>query len=271
MTRVNTNLTFSLSLWQQAMASACCGDTRVVKTMLKNSNSSKQQDHQLKIYRHNFIGSRLNVLEQTFPLLQKLLGRDYLRQCGRHYISTNNSHYNCDLNKLGVDFPLYLQQLQHTKNELAAYPWLADLAQFDYLLHDIYYSDNDRTFDFNAFQQSSENLARLYFHYSNSIRLLQSNWPLTEISEDINKQQIQSHYPANKQNLCISRQHWKSNSQIVSSDAWQLLLGLHKGLSMQQLLTEIPNAQQLLPLFIQRGWICGFSLSKSKRPVFNDV
>lgn len=262
---------FNLSRWQQAITSACSGDSRAAKTMLKNSSSSEQQDHQLNIYRNNFMGSRLSVIEQTFPLLHKLLGRDYLRQCGRHYICTSTAHYDSDLNKLGVDFPAVLQKLQQEKKELAAYPWLADLAQLDYLLHNTYYCTDDVTFDFNAFQQSKNNLDQLYFHCSNSIKLIESDWPIIDISEDINSHKIQKHYPKNKQNLCISRQNWQTTSHGLNSETLQLLLQLLEGLPMHRLLTENPNAQQLLPVFIQRGWICGFGLENGTEQVSNNV
>lgn len=254
-----TDNNFNLDRWQQAITSACNGDSRSAKAMLKDSSSSEQQNHQLNIYRNNFIGSRLSVIEQTFPLLQKLLGRDYLRQCGRHYISTSAAHYASDLNQLGVDFPIVLQKLQQEKDELSAYPWIADLAQLDYLLHNTYYCSDDVTFDFDAFQQSSKNLDRLYFHCSHSIKLLESDWPLIDISDDINCHKIQEHYPKNKQNLCISRQNWQACRHLLNSETLQLLLQLLEGLPMRQLLTKNPNAQQHLPVFIQRGWICGFT------------
>lgn len=270
------NATPTLHTWQQAITRACSGNTangnqQGLATLEHPGTPFEIINRQLSIYRNNFIGSRLKVIEQTFPRLKVLLGQDYLRQCGRHYLQTTHSHYNANLNELGSDFPSYLKRLQASKTELQNYPWLNDLAALDYKLHNIYYAADDPQFNFERFKQygnaHSHALNRLQFQLSHSVEAFESQWPIATIHSDISVQKIQYSYPKKQQCLSLYRQQWQAQYKTISTHEHKLLLQLQKSTPMKLLLDENPQAERLLPVFIQRGWICGFTTINSNQAV----
>lgn len=275
-TRIPENTTSTLYAWQHAITRACStGNVDVnqhVPTALKHPQISPETiNRQLNVYRNNFIGARLKVIEQTFPRLKALLGQNYLRQCARHYLQTTNSHYNANLNELGRDFPSYLQTLQVAKTELQDYPWLNDLAALGYQLHSIYYAADDASFNVENFEQHgsahSQALSSLRFQLSHSVEVFQSSWPIATIHCDISAKKIQYSYPRKEHYLCLYRQQWQVQYRDINIFEYNLLLQLRKNAPMKQLLEENAQAQQLLPIFIQRGWICGFTAINSNQAV----
>lgn len=274
----------SLRQWQQAIIKVCeKSDTKQSAAenslpsplggWLKFNEAQSVRDLQdrLQVYRNNFVGSRLNILEETFPRLLKLLGTDYLRQCGRSYLSklseSNNrnwQHYTCitaaDLNRLGEQFPSFLRELQVKNHELSQYPWLADLATLDFQLHTAYYSSNDPVFDFDSLQEQSEHIDQIRFELSYSLALINSDWPLADINTDIEGGKIQETYPHSEHKLCVYRQNNKAIVAKLKFIESKLLHWVGQKHSMQELLDNCPDCEHYLPQFIQRGWITGFTI-----------
>ena len=261
----------SLRQWQETMTGVCDGSHSIKTSELNNYLDDAQgitNAKRLQVYRNNYLGARLNVLEQTFPRLVALLGSNYLRQCGRRYLNAlSQQQESCvtvvDLNRVGEQFPLFLKHLQNEQKELESYLWLADLAQLDYHLHCSYYATDSNAFDFERFQQHIDHTEPLYLLLNPSVSQLICQWPIADIFNDINNHQIQEYYPFEKQRLCIYRQAMKPEWSQLSNGQSKLLSGLLKGLSMQQLVERYADTQKTLPLFIQRGWVCGFTTRAS--------
>lgn len=256
----------SLADWQNAVGRTCAGDTQVISQWLAQVDDGPSNSQRLQVYRNNYLGTRLGIIDQSFPSLFKLLGQEYLHQCSRRFIDTCDELLSADLNSFGQNFPNFLHQLQRQKSELSSYPWLAELAELDYQLHSIYYSSDDGAFDFESFQQQLQRPETLYFKLSHSLVLLECEWPIADIHKDISQHQVRQDYRRDKQILCVYRQQLSVNYDVLSSGEADLLTQLSRQQSMHHIVTTNPAAQKLLPAFIQRGWICGFTLQPDSDP-----
>ncbi len=259
----------TLREWQRRVAALCEGKDPIgveANGSIREYLPEPDSDDRLEIYRNNYMGTRLQVLEQIFPRLIKLLGKNYMRQCGRRYLLSDqfSDLDGCaDLNRLGDGFSRFLSYLLPLKDELSGYPWLADLALLDCYFHQSYYAGDDPVFNFERLQQFNECLDGIQFTLSQSLYVVDSQWPLADINTDIKQGQVRDVYPELKQSICIHRRHFTVGVQVLSRQEGELLKGLSNGLTMKTVLEEIEGSEQNLPVFIQRGWICDFSITPS--------
>jgi hypothetical protein len=249
----------TLAEWQQSVAAVCEGHDAGFSALQGQVLTEPDCALGLDVYRNNFLGARLAALLQTFPRLLSLLGENYLQQCGRRFLADfpldATTH---DMNQLGKQFPTFLRGLQIAKDELAPYPWLADLASLEYARHAAYYAADDGTFDFEAFQ-GLENLGEdIYFQTSKSLMVIECEWPLLQVDCDIASGAILEHYPLERQVICVCRENFSINTTQINEAACVLFKGLFRDLPMVALLEQSGEGASYLPLIIQRGWICGF-------------
>ena len=183
-----------------------------------------------------------------------------------HYFSLENPANHWDLNQYGADLPAYLAK---PPNQFAAFqdiPYLSDLAQLEWGLHQAYYAADRKAFPatrFNTLTATDQTKARLI--RAADIQLLKTPWPLYE---------------------CW--QHWQQTGTLpdtLAGNEVPQLLNIHRP-DLQptisrlepeayQLLTEIPNknlaelandpnlapTMHLITEFIQQGWITDFDIS----------
>ena len=250
----------TLAEWQQSVAAVCEGRDAGMSALQGQVINESHWALGLKVYRNNFLGARLSVLLQTFPRLLSLLGENYLQQCGRRFFSDfpHDATTN-DMNHLGKQFPSFMSDLQAEKDELASYPWLADLARLEYARHTAYYAADDRSFDFEAFQEL-DNLGKdIYLQTSNSLALISCEWPLHQVDCDIASGNILEHYPFKRQLICVFRENFSIKTTKIDEAEYDLIKGLFNKLPMMALLDQCGEGASALPLFIQRGWICSFT------------
>ena len=258
----------TLAEWQQSLAAACEGSEAGVDSLREHIIKAPNSSEGLGVYRNNFLGARLGVLLQTFPRLLSLLGEDYLLQCSRRFLSDYPLDATSDnMNHLGRRFPEFLRKLVEEKIELAIYPWLADLAKLEYARHAAYYAPDNSNFDFKEFQELGSLGEDVYLQTSNSLALIKCEWPLYQLDCDIASGKIHADYPKEWQTICIFREKFAVHTSTISEEEFELLEGILKGLGMMALLEQAGESAKQLPIFIQKGWVCGFR----QGPYTNDV
>jgi len=258
----------TLAEWQQSLAAVCEGCEAGLDTLQKHILEEPNSSEGLGVYRNNFLGARLGVFLQTFPRLLSLLGEDYLLQCGRRFLADYPLDATSDnLNHLGRRFPEFLRKLFAEKNELSSYPWLADLAKLEYARHTAYYAFDDISFDFKAFQELGSLAESIHLQTSNSLALIECEWPLYQLDCDIASGIIHADYPKERQLIAIYRKNFSVHVMKISEEEFTLLEGIRKGLTMMALLDQAGENAKYLPLFIQKGWVCGFR----QGPHINDI
>ena len=220
----------------------------------------------LAIYQNNAIGACRRALELIYPVCRTIVGEDYFGQIAQQYIEAYPSRQP-DLNAYGEYWPDFLQQLIAADTALQELPYLADLARLEWHYHAAYFADNDPGIDFVALQQvSPSRQGDIYWHCSAALAVMQSAHPLYAIWHGNREGRAVDSVTglSEPECLCIYRSGFEIVVDIIDSSSYALLRGMLDGKTMGQLLAEESAAgvDALLPQWVQRGWIGGFSLAQ---------
>jgi uncharacterized protein (UPF0276 family) len=128
----------------------------------------------LNVYRNNTFGALLDYLVEVYPATQGVLGDDYFRQLARLFVQTMPpSEGNVHLYGAGLgSFILTIQELQ-------AYPYLYDLARYEWHYHELYYADNSGALNVGEFDQQALLETKVELHQAHI--LLKSDYPVFQI------------------------------------------------------------------------------------------
>jgi hypothetical protein len=133
----------------------------------------------IDIYRNNVMTGVSNALISNFPLLEKLVGREFLDGMVRAYIK-ENPPTSGHLTFYGADFGDFVEKYEPAKN-LA---YLPDMARLEIAGNCAYHAQDDRALSVQELAavpvQDLENI-RLKLRYS--VQLLKSPWPLEAIKD----------------------------------------------------------------------------------------
>lgn len=133
----------------------------------------------LKIYRNNVMGTVGNALAANFPLLEKLVGREFLMAMVRAYILSHPPETGC-LTFYGENFPRFMESYAPAKN-LA---YLADVARLEIALNAAYNAQDDFPLTKEDLSEIAPNdLDMFHLKLRHSVHLLCSPWPLPDIRD----------------------------------------------------------------------------------------
>ena len=131
----------------------------------------------LKIYHNNFMGSVSAALMDNFPLLEKLVGRDFLTVMTRAYIRNNPPRSGC-LTFYGDDYDRFIS----TYTPAAALPYLPDMATLEILINRSYHARDDKPLTASDLAEiSAVSLEAFHMKLRDNVQLLRSRWPLAGI------------------------------------------------------------------------------------------
>ena len=131
----------------------------------------------LKVYHNNIIGSLAEVIRTTYPLLEKLVGEDFLRQMAREFIFIHPPSQGC-MHAYGEGFDKFIKTYEPAKSM----PYLPDIASFEYAMNDAYYAQDDIAMDADALSKiAPEELGETMLRTRHSLHLLQSEFPILDI------------------------------------------------------------------------------------------
>jgi len=136
-------------------------------------------NERLAVYRHNVFQSLHNVLADVYPLVEKLVGEQFLADMVREYISKNLPEVAC-LNSYGVTFPDFIEQFTPAKT----LPYLVDVARMEWALNEADHAKDDEALDVMELRNMApDRLENLVFFFRESVRFIDSNFPLFEVRE----------------------------------------------------------------------------------------
>jgi hypothetical protein len=137
----------------------------------------------LGVYHNNIIGSLSNSLCATFPMIENLVGVDFLKDMSRQFIFQNPPSSGC-LHHYGIGFDEFIKGYKPAKS----LPYLPDVARLEIALHHAYYAEDDEPLAADALAQiPPEALCNTTLHLRNSASLIQSTYPLHELYKFCNK------------------------------------------------------------------------------------
>ena len=156
-----------------------------VKNLQNNANNFDgvfQEDDiavhdRLKIYHNNVIGSLSSVLCATFPLLENLVGEDFLKAMARTFIFEHPPESAC-LHVYGAGFDNFIKSYEPA----ASLPYLPDVATLEFALNTAYYAPDDKPLAADALSKiPPENLGDIILQLRSSAILIESDYPLKQI------------------------------------------------------------------------------------------
>ncbi|MGH1378889.1 MAG: HvfC/BufC family peptide modification chaperone [Alphaproteobacteria bacterium] len=131
----------------------------------------------MKVYHNNVVGSLTEVLRATFPLLENLVGEDFLKSMARAFIFDNPPSSGC-MHMYGAGFDEFIKTYKPANN----LPYLADIATLELALNNAYYAPDDNSLGSDDLSKVPPDLlSEVLLNLHSSASLISSLYPLEEI------------------------------------------------------------------------------------------
>ncbi|KWN05607.1 hypothetical protein WT83_29030 [Burkholderia territorii] len=132
----------------------------------------------LSIYRNNAKVNRIAALADAFANVVMLVGGDYFRALARAYVNAESAK-SANLHDDGSTLPVFIRDFAPA----AELPYLADIAQVDWLLHRAYFADNATPLEPPALAcLDAQRFARATLRLMPSVGVARSKrWPIADI------------------------------------------------------------------------------------------
>jgi len=195
------------------------------------------------LYRGNIIAIWQQTLAGAYPVLRQLTGTDFFADLVRCY-ATRHPSQSGNLAELGSGLPDFIATLDNCR----AYPYLADVAALEWLVHQAYYSAHCNPVTLAELAAvPTEELATIRCRLQPCCALMKSEWECAAIwsahqSEDVN-------FPGQPENpVCclIWRPDWQSSWRVqvspISEASYVALSALQNGATLGEALELALNA-----------------------------
>lgn len=188
-------------------------------------------EDRLKVYHNNIIGSVSASLRATFPVIEKLVGEDFLKGMARSFIFENPPTSGC-LHSYGAGFDDFIRGYKPA----AALPYLADVATLEFAINAAYYARDDAAMAAGALAQvPEEELEQARLCLRPSATLIESSYPLMEIKnfcEDENAHDAPDLSQTHETLLMVYRPALEVRIIPLDKDAFFILKQLDNGSSL---------------------------------------
>ncbi len=136
-------------------------------------------NERLSIYRGNVIGSLSDIMKSNFPLIENLVGEDFMTGMARKFIIEGPPEDGC-LNDYGAGFADFIAAFAPA----ASLPYLPDVARFEWARHAAYYARDDSALKAKKLASiAPRELENIKLRLRDSVALITSPYPLTAIRE----------------------------------------------------------------------------------------
>ena len=127
----------------------------------------------LKVYRNNIVGSLTDVMVASHPLLEKLVGHEFLEMMARGFVLENPPAHGC-LNMYGTGFDTFIE----TYALAQSLPYLPDMAKLEIALNDAYHAKDDEPLKVEELAEE-----KLQLKLRQNVKLVSSKYPLDKIRD----------------------------------------------------------------------------------------
>ena len=134
-------------------------------------------NRRLNIYRNNVTISLRNALKAVYPVIYKLVGKEFFDAMAKDYIIKHPSRSG-NLHDFGDKLSSFIARFAPA-GELV---YLADVAKLEWAYHRVFHAQNSPPFDLQKLQEvAAANYGDLCFTLSPACRLLRSPYPILRI------------------------------------------------------------------------------------------
>jgi Putative DNA-binding domain len=182
------------------------------------------------VYKNNVTVSLVRALQSNFPAIVKLVGEEYFSALARVFV-TNHPPKSRIMAQYGAEFPAFLAGFE----PLAAYPYLADVAQLEQIWREAYHEADAKpvTLDQLATVPATD-VAALRFTAHPAARFLQSRYAAGSIFSANRSDNEHRHIDAAKSEYAlITRPHFDCALRILNGAEGAFVSGLLNGETLQ--------------------------------------
>ena len=230
-----------------------------LSTLIVESEKMSAQEH-INIYRDGVLGGLTQALADTFPVILALVGEEFFNAMVGRFVQTQASE-TPDLGDFSPLFPEFIAQFKPAENLF----YLSDVARLEWNWHQIFHEKDDGSLDFTALSEIGDQ--DVVFRLVTAGRLMQSPWPIHEIWQTNQPEACGDKVvdlDEGKVFLWVWRNGFEMRIDPVSLPKWELLNTLSEQKPFSQVCDELVSQQvdvvSLLPQFVEKGWICDFSI-----------
>ncbi len=127
------------------------------------------------IYQSSAIANITHALSLTYPVIEKLVGKDFFRATCRQFIR-DVWPKTANMDDYGGEFPEFLSEFEHAKHLV----YLADVARLEWAFHQSSLADNSSITDWSTLAKVTD-ILQLQFVLAPSYRLIHSAYPIDKI------------------------------------------------------------------------------------------
>lgn len=176
------------------------------------------------VYRNNVTASLTEALEQTFPVLLKLIGEERFRALAITYLRAHPPGSPI-LSRYGAGLPAFLESFE----PLAHLGYLPDTARLELALVQSYHAADAQPVDPAIFSRiPPQDLPRLHLRLAPPVQLLRSIWPIHGIYV-FNTEEHAPQPPHEGQNVLVTRPDYDPAPRLLPPGGGSFIAALMAG------------------------------------------
>ncbi len=216
------------------------------------------------IYQHSAIANITNSLSLSYPVIEKLVGKDFFQLMCKSYI-VKHWPISGNMDDYGESFSSFLAEFEQVKH----LSYLEDVAQLEWLFHQSSLANDNSFFDWTRLAKVSSS-ETITFLLSPSVSIMSSTMPVDKIwlMNQVNAPENSelSLDGTSDTFIVLFRQGLKTEMMTVAESEFGFLQSIENGLNFE---AAIENAKAVdadiaidhsLKQYIELGIISGFSI-----------
>ncbi|WP_288841786.1 DNA-binding domain-containing protein [uncultured Deefgea sp.] len=141
-----------------------------------NTTISSATQANMTVYRNNIRLNRANALKLAYPTVLALLGEEFFMAMADVYTHSTAST-SANLHQEGHLLAEFIAQFEPTQ----AYPYLSDVAQLDWAMHQAHYADDHAGVSTAILAEQLQSLAQLKLQLHPALHVIESQWPIASL------------------------------------------------------------------------------------------
>lgn len=190
------------------------------------------------IYQNNIFSSLLHALQETYPMVLKLIGAPFFRRTAREYIERYPSR-SPNLHDYGEYFSSFIAEQPSLKNLI----YLAEVAQFEWYCHMLAVAPEHEGLDVAVIEKlTPDQYEHIQFILHPASKLMKCHFPMLRII-DLCQQQIEGTLNLDEGgvNLLIIRRNFEIRVMPLNAAEFTFLSALDNNCSLAQALNAALN------------------------------
>ena len=196
--------------------------------------SANGTSRRFNIYRNNRAGSLIAALQDTYPVLNRLLGNDFFHAAARQFIDQHPPSGPI-LSEYGDGFGHFIQQFPNTAN----YPYLEDIAQLEWERLRSYHAADELTLgaeDLQSIEPAQLLASQLTPH--SAVAVIKSKWAIGSLWANSQTDTMKQLDLSQAEIVLISRPQWNVQLKLLSTESAMFMQLLTNGLSIEEAATQ---------------------------------